>query len=406
MPLTVCDYHRHHALGGHFCTERQPATMKLSKTTAATVLFTSLSCSAGTPHIKTLHPDRMVPGIEDRPLYAKIVEVDGTYTFDEFAYLKPPKAGPWVDLGSGRPTWKHQGSVTCGAGLFYDKNFPVCRKIKRPDEFINVRAHKKRTALRLAVAPLTLGLSLLGFTGEVKFREEDYQRALEEAWNGASPVLHQVAALGPELDERIERLNREIEETATELRGIDPNPVPANRVSQIRFRDPVEISRTLDGVEQQLRVEADAGRRRALALYRQRFSAIDSPAEANAFVSLYRGRFDPDVVVPQVENMVQEYQAQAQQAKLAERQRQAEERLRQKKEVAQFRQRVAAGDSSNCGLVIEVKRNDGILQVQAMIGSVWIELEKIFPSGYECTFVNGVYRPPLLSSESGGRGSW
>lgn len=56
-----------------------------------------------------------------------------------------------------------------------------------------------------------------------------------------------------------------------------------------------------------------------------------------------------------------------------------------------FRKSMKPGDSSHCGMVIEVKRP--IAQVQTMIGAVWLKINQIYlPGDHPCLFENGAYR--------------
>lgn len=56
-----------------------------------------------------------------------------------------------------------------------------------------------------------------------------------------------------------------------------------------------------------------------------------------------------------------------------------------------FRKTMKPGDSSHCGMVIEVKRP--IAQVQTIIGAVWLKINQIYrPGDHLCLFENGAYR--------------
>lgn len=71
----------------------------------------------------------------------------------------------------------------------------------------------------------------------------------------------------------------------------------------------------------------------------------------------------------------------------AERKREDEER----KKFAAFRQKLASGDDSHCGLVIQ--RKGDIAQVETMIGQKWLKVSQLYPPGLRgCRFVNGVYQ--------------
>lgn len=87
---------------------------------------------------------------------------------------------------------------------------------------------------------------------------------------------------------------------------------------------------------------------------------------------------------------------------MVEQKRTHDEQIRQqqenllKKKISSYRQRLASGDDSNCGLVVEVKEN--VVQIQSMEGAVWIKRDQIYPSDTaNCRFYNWTYQPPIGS---------
>lgn len=61
---------------------------------------------------------------------------------------------------------------------------------------------------------------------------------------------------------------------------------------------------------------------------------------------------------------------------------------RQKKIIQDFRVSLKEGDTTHCGLVVEVKQN--IVKVQTMIGEHWLKRSQIYPEGkMACRFING-----------------
>ncbi len=60
---------------------------------------------------------------------------------------------------------------------------------------------------------------------------------------------------------------------------------------------------------------------------------------------------------------------------------------------AEFRDKLAEGDDSHCGLVIEVKSK--VVKVQTMTGVSWLKRNQLYPAGSKpCNFLNGVYQEP------------
>ena len=58
-----------------------------------------------------------------------------------------------------------------------------------------------------------------------------------------------------------------------------------------------------------------------------------------------------------------------------------------------FRAKVAEGDGSHCGLVIEVK--DKVVKVQTAVGEYWLKRQQLYPADAKpCNFLNGVYQEP------------
>ncbi len=86
-----------------------------------------------------------------------------------------------------------------------------------------------------------------------------------------------------------------------------------------------------------------------------------------------------------------EHEQQVQREK-AEAARQANERKR----VAAFRKSLKEGDETNCGPVIEAKKN--LIKVAFAVSNYgnehWIRRDEIFPSNYDCSFYNGNYHAP------------
>jgi len=76
----------------------------------------------------------------------------------------------------------------------------------------------------------------------------------------------------------------------------------------------------------------------------------------------------------------------------AEAVRQANERKR----VVAFRKSLKEGDETNCGPVIETKKN--LIKVAFAVSNYgnehWIRRDEIFPTNYDCSFYNGNYRAP------------
>jgi hypothetical protein len=73
--------------------------------------------------------------------------------------------------------------------------------------------------------------------------------------------------------------------------------------------------------------------------------------------------------------------------------RDAQERLSQQQrdaDAAKFRKKLAVGDETHCGMVIE--RKDPIVKIQTMAGEKWLRTNRIFPPGaHGCRFYNGQY---------------
>lgn len=74
----------------------------------------------------------------------------------------------------------------------------------------------------------------------------------------------------------------------------------------------------------------------------------------------------------------------------------AAQQARARRQVAEFRKAITNGDESNCGPVIEVKGK--LVKVAAAVANYgnehWLRRDEIYPSGWECRFVNGQYQPP------------
>jgi TPR repeat protein len=71
----------------------------------------------------------------------------------------------------------------------------------------------------------------------------------------------------------------------------------------------------------------------------------------------------------------------------------AKKDLERNTEAAEFRKKLAVGNDSHCGLVIEVK--PPIARIQTMIGEQWLKIEQLYPKGKQnCRWVNGVYQDP------------
>jgi hypothetical protein len=58
-----------------------------------------------------------------------------------------------------------------------------------------------------------------------------------------------------------------------------------------------------------------------------------------------------------------------------------------------FRTSLKEGDSTHCGLVIEVKKV--VVKVQTIVGEHWFKINQLFPEGSaDCRFVNNIYQEP------------
>jgi len=73
--------------------------------------------------------------------------------------------------------------------------------------------------------------------------------------------------------------------------------------------------------------------------------------------------------------------------------REAQERVEQQQRnayAAQFRRKVAVGDETHCGMVIE--RKDPIVKIQTVAGEKWLKIGQVYPPGaHSCRFYNGQY---------------
>jgi TPR repeat protein len=98
-------------------------------------------------------------------------------------------------------------------------------------------------------------------------------------------------------------------------------------------------------------------------------------------------------LAPERERRAKEEQRLAQER---EKRAQEEQRLAQRaraQRVAAFRKALKVGDSSHCGLVIEVK--PPIAKIQTMAGERWLKIEQLYGEGdAPCRFINGVYQEP------------
>ena len=67
-------------------------------------------------------------------------------------------------------------------------------------------------------------------------------------------------------------------------------------------------------------------------------------------------------------------------------------------EVKNFRLRLKVGDESNCGPVLEIKNQ--LAKIYSPVlnygNEHWIRISQLFPSGYNCWFLNGGYVPPRI----------
>lgn len=90
-----------------------------------------------------------------------------------------------------------------------------------------------------------------------------------------------------------------------------------------------------------------------------------------------------DILAERKRVALQEKQAAAQQAK-------------EQQQVVAFRKSISGGDESNCGPIIEVKGK--LIKVAVAVANYgnehWVRRDEIYPSGWECRFVNGQYQPP------------
>lgn len=74
----------------------------------------------------------------------------------------------------------------------------------------------------------------------------------------------------------------------------------------------------------------------------------------------------------------------------------AEQRQIERKSIDDFGKLIAVGTKTNCGLVIE--RKPTIVQVYIPVKDYgnehWIEINRLYPQGYACNFINGTYVDP------------
>ncbi|WP_462167604.1 hypothetical protein [Pseudoalteromonas sp. GB43] len=77
----------------------------------------------------------------------------------------------------------------------------------------------------------------------------------------------------------------------------------------------------------------------------------------------------------------------------------AQQKIDQKRKAFQarvqsFRANLAEGDSSHCGLVVEVKEK--IVRIESIEGLKYIKINQLYPKGSApCEFYNGVYHSPF-----------
>jgi len=83
--------------------------------------------------------------------------------------------------------------------------------------------------------------------------------------------------------------------------------------------------------------------------------------------------------------------------RVAEEKKEAErEAVRKKQEAEKFRQKLAVGDQTHCGMVIELKRP--IVKVQTFDGEKWFRVAQLFPPGEApCRFYNHEYVDPEVT---------
>lgn len=109
-----------------------------------------------------------------------------------------------------------------------------------------------------------------------------------------------------------------------------------------------------------------------LARYRDDYARLRDSADIPAlrsFADKHR-RDDPDGVVPSVEARIAVV-------------------------VRDFRANLAGGETSHCGLVIEVK--DAVVKLQTIVGEHWLKTSQIYPeNAAPCRFFNNVYQAPRL----------
>jgi hypothetical protein len=131
---------------------------------------------------------------------------------------------------------------------------------------------------------------------------------------------------------------------------------------------------------QDMREHFRAAAAAALAAYRQEFEQATTGAQLARFIAQYAAN-DPDQLVPRA------------------RERRAALRAAFERRFAQFRDQLAVGDQTHCGLVVEIKQGEKgrIVQVQTVPGTYWLPLTSIYPpGGGPCVFHNDEYREPDL----------
>lgn len=146
-------------------------------------------------------------------------------------------------------------------------------------------------------------------------------------------------------------------------------------------------------IEAEKWMEKAAAQGHALALYKLALFQVGhyhNEAEAEKLLkrSAHAGSKEARVALDSI-------QAEQKRVELIEKQA-AVRQIKERQQVAAFRKSVASGDESNCGPVIEVKGK--LIKVATAVANYgnehWVRRDEIYPSGWECRFINGQYQPP------------
>lgn len=148
-----------------------------------------------------------------------------------------------------------------------------------------------------------------------------------------------------------------------------------------------------------------------LARYRNTFEMAQSVRDFDSFIANYE-KFDPDKLIPlaiekrksaQINKDLEQKRIIAQKVekaleeskkKVAEKQRHLQLAAR----IKEFRNGVKVETETNCGPVLEIKGS--LLKIYFPVKDYgnehWIHKRKIFPTGFNCQFINGSYIPPVI----------